>query len=461
MSDALQVDKTAAVMLASAAGDALGWITELAKSQSDLEKRCGVTCVREFIKWEKYVGGRFQGYKDVMLPGDYSDDTQLTISTAACIRNDGTFDVTRFSKHEFPQWLEYARGAGGTIKEAASRIQRKSTCWYDNFFSRKVKEETLDYRDAGANGAAMRIAPHVLANVGRWPQAEVDIWRNTIISHGHPRAIVGALLYGQALDWLLQTIDDVSGRKLVEYLGQEVKGYRLPHTVEFDRWESTWNHDRVASLAHSMQTTIDEAVEYLRFVWRSLEFTGEADDVLKRLGCFAPSTKGSGLSTVLAGIYFFARRPEAVEENVLAGVNAIGADTDSIAAFVGGLAGAAFGLEALPAHWNAVQDRDLLVKLGRQLGDPSTEFDARPGRRFAHPGPPVSRKQLATGMRVFHDSLGWGQVIDLNTQLLLTKSKSATIARITFDMGQTCVFAFRADEPSETLYMAASQGQSL
>ena len=142
-------------------------------------------------------------------------------------------------------WLEYARGAGGTVKEAAEKIQRKSADWNSNFFSRKMKEGTIDYRDGGANGAAMRISPHVLANVGRWTQAEADIWRNSIISHGHPRAIIGAILYGYALHTALQWSESTTGLELIEALGNWVKQLEIPQIPALKTWLIEWNKGRV------------------------------------------------------------------------------------------------------------------------------------------------------------------------------------------------------------------------
>jgi ADP-ribosylglycohydrolase len=450
-------DRAVGVLLALAAGDAMGWMTEFVRSPEDLKRKMGVEEISGFHEWSKQVGGRFQGYTDRVLPGDYSDDTQLTISTAACIGSDGRFDYQTFCEKEFPFWLEYARGAGGTIKEAARKIQRRSASWNSNFFHRKIKGKTVDYRDGGANGAAMRIAPHVLANVGRWSQAEADIWRNTIISHGHPRAILGALLYGYALHDVIHLSSPPDGREVVARLGQAVKVMEIPNLQGLHRWLDEWNEGSPVSFKTVFEQTVQEAVALLRVVWLALQQQTESTQVLKQLGCFEPNTRGSGLATVIAGLYLFARAPTETAENIVLATNMIGSDTDSIAAFTGGLGGALQGREAVPEDWRAVlQDAEFLERLGRYLADSAwrNESNWKPRREVpaTNLGTPAVRSRLHEYQRLIHIWLGPGIVAHVETQGLLTKSRTATIARIDFDAGQSCVFAFRTDEADVTLF---------
>jgi len=150
----------------SAIGDALGWITEFEKSKESLNKKYSNDKILNFLDWEKKVGGRFYGYTDFIKAGSYSDDTQLLLCVARSIKSGGRVDNEYFSKIELPNWLLYARGGGRTIKTASEKMTRKNAHWNKNFFNYKVKEKTIDYRDSGANGAAMRILPIALANLG-------------------------------------------------------------------------------------------------------------------------------------------------------------------------------------------------------------------------------------------------------------------------------------------------------
>lgn len=452
-------NRTAGSLLAAAAGDAMGWMTEFIRSPDDLKRKMRVDRVTEYQAWSKRVGGRFQGYEDYIAPGEYSDDTQLTICTAACISSNGCFDYRTFCDFEYPMWLEYARGAGGTVKEAAEKIQRKSADWNSNFFSRKMKEGTIDYRDGGANGAAMRISPHVLANVGRWTQAEADIWRNSIISHGHPRAIIGAILYGYALYTALQWSESTTGQELIETLGNWVKQLEIPQIPALRIWLNEWNKGRKEPFETVFNNTKQEAVEQLRLVWLALSKDESPESVLKKLGCFSPNTKGSGLATAMAGIYLFARKPEQTQENIVVAANMIGSDTDSIAAFVGGLGGAAFGLEAIPEKWRSqIQDAPFLIRIGKHLASISSgkpdQMKIRPGSIGIKIGKALSRKAVAPDMRVVHRRLGSGTITKMDTQSLLSKEQTVTIIVIHFDEGQSCKFPFRKDSFNDNFFLA-------
>ena len=52
----------------------------------------------------------------------------------------------------------------------------------------------------------MRILPHVIAaaNKPNIPELMLDIIKNTLITHGHPRAFLGATCYAYALDFLVR-----------------------------------------------------------------------------------------------------------------------------------------------------------------------------------------------------------------------------------------------------------------
>lgn len=451
-------NRTAGSLLAAAAGDAMGWMTEFIRSPDDLKRKMGVERVTEYQAWSKRVGGRFQGYEDYIAPGDYSDDTQLTICTAACISPNGSFDYRTFCTFEYPMWLEYARGAGGTVKEAAEKIQRKSADWNNNFFSRKMKEGTIDYRDGGANGAAMRISPHVLANVGRWTQAEADIWRNSIISHGHPRAIIGSVLYGYALHTVLQWSESSTGQELIETLGNWVKELEIPQIPALKTWLTEWNKGRAETFQTVFAKTQQEAVEQLRLVWLALRKNESPKSVLEKLGCFDRNTKGSGLGTAISGIYLFAQNPEKTPENIIIATDMIGSDTDSIAAFVGGLGGAAFGLEVIPETWRSqIQDAPFLIELGKYLAaiavGEADNLKIRPGISGMKLGKPLSRQEVNSNMQVVHRRLGLGVITEVDTQTVLSQGRTVTIIRINFDMGQSCKFVFRSDVPSKTLFI--------
>ena len=87
-------------LMGGAIADALGWPTEFSRSPEDL-KRVGVPYpVHDFVPWHKRTGGRFFTRIDNIQPGDYSDDTQLTLAVARSLNADGTVDNEYFAKKE-------------------------------------------------------------------------------------------------------------------------------------------------------------------------------------------------------------------------------------------------------------------------------------------------------------------------------------------------------------------------
>lgn len=447
--------KYKASIILSAVGDSLGWMTEFKRSPNAVEKSFGTRRVTDFHRWEKTVGGRFWGYRDIIQPGSYSDDTQLLLAVARCIRRDGTVNQKRFANVELPCWLGYARGAGRTVKTAARKISRKSATWNNNFFSLKTRDGRSDYRDAGANGAAMRILPIALANFTDYEAAREQIFANSIITHGHPRALIGALLFGYAVDRILghrpESFDPLN---YLEGIGKELKtALSLPFlgSKPYQKWVDKWNRHGNEFPA-SYEEVVEEVLEGLREVYRSVDRRRATTDTLSALGCFAPETKGSGTATVLAGIFLCCRYAELPRDAVLEAVNAVGSDTDSIAAFAGGLCGALHGVSIIPKKWRAVQDYGYLETVALNLLEIS-EKRAGDSSRLVLPAEgsrsiellSLSQDVLAPDKRVFLASLGTGTVRHVDRQPTRNGKKYNVVAGIDFDVGQYCVFSTRFD----------------
>jgi len=437
-----------ASVLLSAIGDALGWMTEFVRTSQDLEARFGVKRIERYYEWEKPVGGRFHGYIDKVNAGDYSDDTQLLLAVARSIKKDGFIDQAHFSKIEFPQWLLYARGAGRTIKNAARKIQRKSASWNNNFFSFKIKEQLVEYQDCGANGAAMRILPIVLANHTNWDKIKREVFANSIISHGHPRAILGALVYAYLIDQFLG-VDKTAfnPKEFIVRLGQEFeKNFTLDFMEQddFKAWHDKWNENQDKEFETVYQEVIKETIVYLRVLYKGLENNEIPFEVLKKLGCLAPQTKGSGTSTVLGGLYLSLRFFKDPSAGVLEAVNTIGSDTDSVAAFTGGLLGAIYGTSMIPNEWRGVQDANYLAQVADDLfqiysgtSNKGIEDDFLMGGESIDK---IESPKYKKGNRVRFTPLGMGEITDVDFQKPLTKGKYNLILSVSFESGQTCIF---------------------
>jgi ADP-ribosylglycohydrolase len=448
--DSTLKSKFQGALVLSAIGDALGWITEFERSKESLKRKYDVDAITDFVSWEKRTGGKFYGYVDYLNKGEYSDDTQLTLCTARCIDGNGDFNPNLFAKKEFPAWLDYARGGGATVKEAAKQIQRKTAQWNTNFFVRRVEGQEVDYRDGGANGAAMRILPIALVNYNNEQRLVRDIWCNAIISHGHPRGILGAVLYGFAIRNVLNHPDEpIDAALFLNHLEHQVEMLNLNFFIPALKcWELEWN--KKGNFREEFGKAQREVIAQLQMIHNFLE-TGTDEAAFDFLGCFAKETKGSGTSTVLAGIFLFLKyqKQNEIEKGILTAVNSIGSDTDSIAAFTGALFGARYGIDRIPQRWlSSLQDREYIISLADRLFFISTGGGAeQPIEAPQKSGAFKLLKHLQTGNIneneiFYHDVFGYGKVTKVEKQKVVAKGKQALLVRVLFDTGQSCKFQF-------------------
>jgi ADP-ribosylglycohydrolase len=432
----------------AAIGDALGWITEFEKSSDSLKLKYGTEYISNFYEWKKEVGGRFNGYIDNLKKGSYSDDTQLMLSVARSIKVDGNIDREYFSKIELPNWLLYARGAGRTIKSAARKIKRKSVNWNSNFFNYKAGNTTIDYRESGANGAAMRILPIALANFGEIDKTKEEIFANSIITHGHPRAIIGAMLYGYAIDTILKfRPEHFTYEAFLTELGKDIHNkLSIPfiQKASFSSWEKEWNSKSKVPFKEQYQTILDETQQYLREVYKSLTNKIEVEKALRTLGCYSSETKGSGTSTVIAGIFLCCKYHKEPIKGIEQAVNSIGTDTDSIAAFAGGLIGSLHGTSIIPERFKSIQDsvylENIAVRLLEISENRATEIKSKRHSELKSLNS-INKDNFALGETVFFLPLGLGKIAHIDRQDTLTKGKYNLIIDVEFDLGQSCRFA--------------------
>jgi ADP-ribosylglycohydrolase len=441
----------AGALIGAAAGDALGWITEFVRGREHLRKLYRTDYVTDYRPWQKTTGGRFNAYVDYINRGDYSDDTQLSLAMARSLTADGAVDLEHFSKRELPLWLAYARGGGATITAAARGLQRASATWNKNFFTQRRGDRVLTYRGAGANGAAMRIAPLALANINDSAKMKRGIWQTSICTHGHPRAIIGALLLGEAIRHCVALRDEAMTR-LIDHLMVFVDETQVPDDEEIQQWVGRWNAGG-DDFARALESTKQEVVGGLKAA-RNVDSPESANRLMTELGCYLPATKGSGTGTVLAAIGIFLGIGDDFREAILMSVNALGSDTDTIAAFVGSLCGAAHGYDEVPREWaRALQDYDYFMRVATEV----TRIACRSGiggRALLPEGlePRFGRADLlrrlqeheiSEGDRVFHPLFGEGWVTSVEAQKLHRKDQATVVLSwVAFDIGQRCKFRY-------------------
>lgn len=433
----------------SAIGDALGWMTEFAESRQSLWSHFGTGIIDKYYSWTKRSGGRFYGYTDNITSGSYSDDTQMALCLARCIGKEGKVDNERFVKEELRDWLMYQRGAGHTVKTAAKNLQKRSIRWYGNFY----KDKTIDYRQAGANGAAMRMLPIALTNIGDEKECAHQIFLNSIITHGHPRAIIGAMLYGYSLSVIITLQPDVfSWENFLTRLGLQFSNVVAISNFLDDKiiaeWIEKWDEGNPTHFKRTYDNTIAEVVELLRKIFLALKRNYEDEVTLKELGCYEKESKGSGTCTVAAGLYYALKYSSEPTLAIINAVNAIGSDTDSIAAFAGGLLGALHGQSAIPAKWQSIQDASYLDDLAERLLAVSEDNYSKENRRMLVPSS-LDKDTFNINDEFCMNSLGIGKIANVDKQPTVTKGKYNLILDVQFECGQSVkivkMFNYSAD----------------
>jgi ADP-ribosylglycohydrolase len=326
----------------AAYGDALGFITELADSRT-LAFRLEATTVTKTVEWKRRIGGRF-GPTMHLPAGCYSDDTQLRLSTSRAIRADGHFDVEAFAKVELPVWLSYALGGGLSTKAAAALLSRDNVNWFSNFFSTNKS----DYFDAGGNGAAMRIQPHVWAASNPADSATYmhDVIRNTICTHGNPNAISGAYFHAKSLAYVLvnkKVPSPNEWRAIVSELNEVLRIIAKDDDLN-TFWMPVWKQRTKGDVEDLFRRVEHESMQDIDSVEKELvrEDSGTYPRVVKAIGGLEPSTRGSGIKTAIlaAALSWLFRNKETAEALAMAS-NILGSDTDTIASMAGALLGAA------------------------------------------------------------------------------------------------------------------------
>jgi ADP-ribosylglycohydrolase/catechol 2,3-dioxygenase-like lactoylglutathione lyase family enzyme len=371
-----------APMLAAAVGDALGWPMEnrsgIVGGISKLEPRF------ELTSWRRREGGGYVPHEIEVTTGSYSDDTQLTLAVARSrLRGDSWWD--HWTRCELPLWLVYERGGGGASKRAAQAWNKGHEPW-----SPEAKEKDRSrYFDAGGNGVAMRILPHVLAGASNFKAVAQEVFADGVTTHGHPRALVGAQLHAYCL-WLAfrQETPLGFGELVRRALDEESVWGPMPYR---DNRLASWDEAAVAErrdFTSTWEQTREEMRKLLETCARSLGAGSLVVDrgTLEELGAFDPKSGGAGTIAAATALYIASRYASRPEQGLLAAAFARGSDTDTIAAMAGSLLGAIDTDDWLADITRDLQDTAYIENLSAALGRggrsaPAVEAWGMPDRR--------------------------------------------------------------------------------
>ncbi|WP_331733854.1 ADP-ribosylglycohydrolase family protein (plasmid) [Streptomyces sp. NBC_01220] len=353
-------------MLGAAAGDALGWPQEQRSGIVGGQRSRQVEPKFEFRSWTRWAGTQFSRYEDPVAAGEYSDDTQLLLATGrACLRGE---DWLRWlTDVELPAWPLYQRGGGRAVLKACHSWSSQTAPWDGS------AESVASYFSAGANGVAMRIAPHVLATIGD-PTTRRLIGRITqdgITTHGHTRALVGAVVYSLALRYTLRRQGTMEYGDLITDLLQS-PAWEEPDAaldVLSNAWLQKFKENTGCGFRESWLLTAREMRDLLAIVQNSLNRAALADDeaTLASLGCFDKKVNGSGTVTAAGACYLAARFAVRPSMGLLRSAFLSNADTDTLASMTGALLGALHGSEWLESLLPNLQDCEYIKTVSENL----------------------------------------------------------------------------------------------
>lgn len=360
----LKTSKAIGAMLGAACGDALGWPNErIAKSNvsKQIQGR-----LHDFRRWTRRSGGRFFPHEEIIEAGEYSDDTQLILCLSRSLQK-GEAWWDHFTQVELPFWSVYERGGGGATKRAVDS-------WLDGvapWISHRKPQDVKRYFDAGGNGVAMRALPHVLRLAEKgFPEVSANIFLDGVATHGHPRALLGALVYGFALWTAFRKESKLAYGELVEELIKNADAWStMPAPTSI---HSEWMNPAEKFLpgySNLWDSAKAEVLGYLDVCRAELSKGALSfdDDVLKEIQCFNNRISGAGTVAAIAAVYLASRHAADPINGVVKAAFAVGSDTDTIASMTGGLLGCVNGSDWLSPVKQGIQDATYIEKCALRL----------------------------------------------------------------------------------------------
>lgn len=359
MNDSIRRNRYYGAVLGAVIGDALGWPFE--DRSNILDKPKSVTERNKFFDWARRAGGQYYRHIEMIKAGEYSDDSQLLLATARSL----TFkqDWSKFFlKHELTSWLLYQRGAGGATIRAAESWSKGIVPW-------KNPELRKRYFEAGGNGVAMRILPHIFASEGSFEEIAKQVTVNGISTHGHPRALLGALIYAYSIYFLVKKEGTLGFGELIEALIENEGEWRsFPLYSNIEEWLDSANSVTNGTYLTIWENTVLEIRNSLVIIKEALN-NGLLDNTyntLSALGCFDPKIRGAGTIAALSTIYISSKYAADPETGLLEVLCLNNSDTDTLASMVGGIFGCIYGTEWIKSDWIKVQDQQFIEYITKQ-----------------------------------------------------------------------------------------------
>lgn len=289
------------VLVGTAVGDALG-----VPFESMLVNN------KELINWD---GKTFTGsVYHQLLPGQYSDDTQMSIMVAESLINNKGFNPDDLAVR-YVDWIVSgrARGYGRTTLMAVQNLS-SGKHWSESGIAGSY-----------GNGTAMRSAPFGIYFRNDLQSLVAICKIDSAITHASEDAEAGSIAIALAAAHAVN--DDTED--LLERISE-----KLPDS-------------KVKGLVYSLGSLIN------------------SDKISPQQALRVLGTKANVRETVPAALYCFLKFDN-YHEAILAAIKA-GGDTDTTAAIVGALFGAKLSMKGIDKSFYSVEDFDKLVELDSQL----------------------------------------------------------------------------------------------
>lgn len=432
--------KAVGSFLSAAVGDALGWPQERSSSKGSPSSASAHDGSGVFQEWTRRAGGQFLTHSERVRPGEYSDDTQLIVCTARSLLCGGMW-WTDFTNRELAMWVLVERGGGSATRRAAAAWARGKRPWEQG-----KPSEVQSYFHAGGNGVTMRILPHCVraAGDGDFSRLAHDIVANGVCTHGHPRALVGALAYGYALWLAFKQIDTLVYGALIDRTIAAASEWSGLPDIE-DAWPGWLVRARevTGSYEDIWKLTTDEMLRLLETAKRGIARAALSvdHDVLQEMRCFERSVSGAGTIAAAAALFLASRYAVDPIVGVLEAAYANGADTDTLASMTAALLGALNGTDWLARYAVGVQDAAYLRRLAIDLATSSA------ARQQGGSGKVVTTAQLEAAKRELA-SLGIGEaatlpdgskatLVERTVEPTRTRNTDVVLLRLNSDQGQT------------------------
>jgi ADP-ribosyl-[dinitrogen reductase] hydrolase len=238
------------------------------------------------------IGEMIGGGTFAWLPGEFTDDTQMALALALSLLESGGFDPD-VTWNYWRNWAYTAKDIGNTTRHSLSYEN-----WRDVYHSNP--------ESTAANGALMRAFPLALLDKSR-EELQAIVLQQGEMTHPHPAARWGAWL-GVAM-----MHSAIHGNNPFATLDEELE--LMPKDVA-EKFKPL--------LAPDWEPTADRINN--GSVW----------------GC-------------LADAVWAVRNSESFEEAVVNAIN-LGDDADTVGCVAGALAGAIYGIQAIPSRWTTYLD---------------------------------------------------------------------------------------------------------